>query len=124
AEATEAWQLDMLAQVNGYRAAHGAGPLTLCANLNAVARAHAQDQANRGVLSHTGWDGSQPADRIGRSPYGAWRAAGENVAVGYDSVGQVMTGWIGSGGHRANLLSPNYTHVGFGRVYGNYQGHA
>ena len=41
---------------------------------------------------------------------------GENVAAGYPSVVAVMGGWMGSSGHRANLLSTSYEHVGVGRA--------
>lgn len=124
AAAAELWQLEMLAQLNAYRAIHGRAPVVMCANLNAVATAHSQDMANRQVLSHVGGDGSTFDQRIARSNYGYFSTAGENVAVGHTSVTQVMTGWRNSGGHNANLLHRDFRHVGFGRVVGHYGGHA
>ena len=41
-------------------------------------------------------------------------AVGENVAMGYRSGGSVVTGWMGSEGHRANILTPTYRAVGMG----------
>ena len=40
--------------------------------------------------------------------------AGENIAYGYPGVKSVMTAWLHSEGHRANLLRPQFSHVGIG----------
>ena len=42
----------------------------------------------------------------------------ENIAKGQFSVVEVMTGWMNSEGHRANILDPDFTEVGFGFSYG------
>ena len=65
-------------------------------------------------MTHTGSDGSGLGLRADRAGYLGWTALGENVAMGYPSVDAVMAGWMGSSGHRANLLSTSYVHVGFG----------
>ena len=62
------------------------------------------------MISHTGTDGSTPADRIKRVGYVPGRT-GENCAEGQWTVGEVMTGWMKSPGHRANILA-NYTEMG------------
>jgi len=41
-------------------------------------------------------------------------AAGENIAYGQRTPAEVMKGWMNSPGHRANILSPSYTHIGIG----------
>ena len=40
--------------------------------------------------------------------------AGENIAMGYSSPEAVMTAWMNSAGHRANILSANFTTLGVG----------
>jgi uncharacterized protein YkwD len=62
------------------------------------------------MISHTGTDGSAPADRIRRVGYGPGRT-GENCAEGQWTVGEVMKGWMKSPGHRANILA-RYTEMG------------
>ena len=42
--------------------------------------------------------------------------AGENIAMGYSSPEAVMTAWMNSAGHRANILSANFTTLGVGYV--------
>ena len=48
---------------------------------------------------------------------GAWNI-GENVAYGYSTVSSVMTAWMSSPGHRANILNGAFTHFGAGRAQG------
>ena len=40
--------------------------------------------------------------------------AGENVAYGYTSADAVMKGWMGSPGHRANIVKKRYRLLGVG----------
>ena len=104
AEAVEAWELDMLTQLNAHRALNGTGALTLCTNLSAAAHAHSADRAAAGSLSHHGTDGSTPAVRVGRTSYGYVTSVGENMAAGPIGVHDVMTLWKGSGGHAQNMV--------------------
>ena len=88
-------------------------PLTVNANLTVSARAHSADMAARDYLSHTGRDGSLPWDRMRSAGY-SYRAAGENIAAGQPSPASVMTAWLGSSGHCANIMSPTFTEIGVG----------
>ena len=76
-------------------------------------------------FSHDGRDGSQPAERIRASGYlssgGGWRI-GENLAWGTGELASpkaIMAAWMGSPGHRANILQPAYREIGFGVLAGN-----
>ena len=42
--------------------------------------------------------------------------SGENIAVGQTSSRSVMTSWMNSDGHRANILTDRYTGIGVGAV--------
>ncbi|MEW2156417.1 CAP domain-containing protein [Streptomyces sp. NPDC007189] len=99
--------------VNAERAKVGCHPLTVNAKLTQAAQAHSADMAAHRNMSHTGSDGSAPGDRITRAGY-TWSAYGENVAYGYDTPEQVMTGWMNSPGHRANILNCSYKEIGVG----------
>ena len=74
-------------------------------------RSHSIDQASMQTMTHTGSDGSSPGDRISRVGYpaGAWA---ENVAYGYNSCSAVMSGWMNSAGHKANILNKSVVHIG------------
>lgn len=57
--------------INQARIAQGLGPLVLTSELNAAAKAHAQDMATKGYMEHTALDGSTPQSRAIKAGYGA-----------------------------------------------------
>ncbi|OQR64550.1 hypothetical protein B6E66_08065 [Streptomyces maremycinicus] len=106
--------------VNAERGKVGCSPVTLSAVLTKAAQGHSQDMAAHQNMSHTGSDGSSPGDRITRAGY-AWSTYGENVAYGYATPEQVMAGWMGSPGHKANILNCAFKEIGVGLAQpGNY----
>lgn len=112
----DAWAFEMMGNINAQRAANGAGPLLWCGNLTTAAVGHSDDQAAHQDMTHEGSDGSDIGTRADRAGYSGWNMLGENVAYGFSSVSSVMTAWMNSPGHRANLLNASYTHVGLGRA--------
>jgi uncharacterized protein YkwD len=102
-----------VALVNAERAKAGCPALTVDPALTKAAQEHSEDMAAHRNMSHTGSDGSSPADRITGAGY-RWSAYGENVAYGYDTPEQVMAGWMASSGHRANILDCGFKEIGVG----------
>jgi serralysin len=107
-------------------------PLVLNAALNQAADAHSADMLMHGYFSHTGSDGSSPADRTTAAGYefsGNW-TWGENIAyrsgagVGLDqtTADALETSLFLSPSHRENLLNPAFHEVGIGLQAGDYQG--
>ena len=66
--------------------------------------------ASRGVLSH-----DPNLAQVAAQVEPAWRGVAENVGVGY-SVKQLHDAFMGSTGHRNNILNPSYNRVGIGVV--------
>lgn len=106
--------------VNQARAAAGLRPLSVDARLADTARRKSQDMVSRGYFGHTSPTFGQPWDM--------WKAAGipfflggENLA-GAPTVEIAFTNLMNSPGHRANILNPNYTHMGIGVVAGGPYG--
>ena len=97
----------------GERAFRAAAPVRWNDRLAEVSRLHAEDMAHHNYFSHTGRDGSDPAQRVERAGY-RYRAAGENIAAGQSSPEDAVAGWIKSPGHCANLMNPVYTEMGAG----------
>ena len=65
-----------------------------------VARYKSQDMINKNYFAH-------------QSPtYGS--PAGENIVYGQRSPKEVVNSWMNSDGHRANILSRNFTQIGVG----------
>lgn len=112
-------EIATLCETNEFRARQGMKPLHLDARLSAAARAHARDMHDRGYFDHVAPGGRTFVDRIGASGYGSYRAASENIAMGYSTPSEVVQGWIDSPGHRANMLGGPYRDIGIG-IHGEY----
>lgn len=108
----------VLTLVNQERARLGRAPLQLSPELTTAALLHTRDMNAGGFLSHTGSNGSQVSQRVDAAGF-RWSNVGENVAQGQRSPAEVMNSWMNSPGHRRNILSPGFTHIGISRV-GNH----
>src|ERR1700694_4726490 len=108
----------VLALTNVERQKAGLGPLALSSELNDAAQKYSQVLATSGCFDHTCGPVPNFADRAGQSGYMGWTALAENIAAGYPTADAVVTGWMSSPGHRANILSPKYTEMGIGLVSG------
>lgn len=69
--------------------------------------------ATKNWFAHNGPDGSTPISRMAAAGVqaGYW---GENIAAGQQDAGSVMTAWLNSPDHRANILGSHYTRIGIG----------
>jgi uncharacterized protein YkwD len=108
-------QSDILTATNAQRAKHGCGKLRLDANIARAARNHSAFMAKTGTFSHVGSGNSSFVTRIKAQGYAA--ALSENIAWGYRSGADVVTAWMNSAGHRANILNCSAKSVGIGAVY-------
>lgn len=106
----------VLSAVNAARAKAGCQPLRLNAKLTAAAKGHAAAMAQQNFFGHAGKDGSKFSSRIKRQGY-SYRTAAENIAAGYRSAAQVVTGWLKSAGHRRNMLNCRMKETGIAMVY-------
>jgi uncharacterized protein YkwD len=68
--------------------------------------------ATYNYFSHTGRDGSTFTTRASRAGYNY--AIGENIAWGYRTPDAVMTAWMNSSGHKANILNCKAKSIGVG----------
>jgi uncharacterized protein YkwD len=98
----------VLCLINKERAAFGLPPLSASSRLNDSAQGWTNTMVQHGIFSH-----GDPGGRISAAGYN-WSAEGENIATGYRTPNQVVSGWMHSAGHCSNILSPNYSDVGTG----------
>jgi len=105
--------------VNAHRRGLGLGELSVSPALEASAVWKARHMARYAYMAH-----NDPAPPVARSAgermqacgYGAsW---GENIAFGYGTAQAVVSGWLGSPGHRANIENPNWVAIGSGAAAG------
>ncbi|OKP93553.1 CAP domain-containing protein [Paenibacillus sp. P46E] len=110
---TAAFTQQIVTLVNKERAAAGLSPVAALASLNKVAAAKATDMRSNNYFSHTSPTYGSPFDMM--SSFGVtYQYAGENIAMGQRTPQEVMTAWMNSTGHRANILSANFNYIGVG----------
>ncbi|MDD9933989.1 MAG: CAP domain-containing protein [Myxococcales bacterium] len=104
----------LLALINRDRERAGLSPVEAHSPLDAVAAAHSKDMHDHGFVGHTSPTTGGAGDRVKRAdirtPYVL-----ENIGRGY-SPEEVHRGLMDSPGHRANVMTPDATHVGIGVV--------
>lgn len=106
-------QAALLSGINTARAQSGRTALRLSPALARAAQGHACDMLRRGYFSHKAPGGGTMSSRIKAAGYTACRAS-ENIAKGQQGAGQVIAAWMGSRGHKRNILDKRVADVGFG----------
>jgi hypothetical protein len=112
---------EVVALTNDERTQNELAPLTQNTQLTAAAQAKATDMAAKGYFSHVGPDGKTPWQWIQASGY-QYQYAGENLAVRFINSADVVSAWMQSPTHRANIVKAVYADVGVGTAQGLFQG--
>jgi uncharacterized YkwD family protein len=104
---------EVVVLVNQERAKLGLAPLKNNVELSNVARYKSEDMRDKNYFSHTSPTYGSPFDMM--KNFGIdYMAAGENIAKGQPTAVSVMNSWMNSPGHKANILSENFTEIGVG----------
>ena len=106
---------------NQQRSQAGLGPLSINTLLTGAAEAKAADMFAKNYWAHISPDGLTPWTFISNAGY-TYVAAGENLAKDFSTSYGVMSGWMGSTDHRANILSSAYKEMGIAVENGNLLG--
>jgi uncharacterized protein YkwD len=109
-----------------------------------IARSHSEDMAVNGYFSHDNLRGQDPSARASSHGCPTQKSMGGGMTqVGIaENIGKMPTGnvvghgyvsdtpqsvaraqvdsWMGSSGHRANILNPTYSYIGVGTVKDGY----
>jgi len=111
--------------LNRDRQINGLPPLIEEPLLTQSAQIHAEDMKTRNYYAHVTPEGKTPTDRF--AAIGGLGGVGENImlqtasfgtssALNWGTIENFQKSWMYSNGHRANLLNPRYTKVGYGIV--------
>jgi uncharacterized YkwD family protein/spore coat assembly protein SafA len=107
---------------NQQRAKYGLPPLQADWQLARVARYKSADMRDKNYFSHQSPTYGSPFTMM--KNFGiSYRTAGENIAAGQRTPQEVVNAWMNSPGHRANILSKDFTHIGVGYAKGGSYGH-
>ncbi|HAS84853.1 MAG TPA: hypothetical protein DCS23_02120 [Candidatus Yonathbacteria bacterium] len=122
--ATDLTARGIIERTNIERAQNGALPaLTENTLLNRDAQMKVDDMFAKQYFEHVSPTGVGPSDLAQAVGY-AYVTVGENLALG-DFAGDagVVTAWMNSPGHRANILNTHYREIGVAVGKGMYDGH-
>ncbi|MFA6447102.1 MAG: CAP domain-containing protein [Patescibacteria group bacterium] len=111
----------IVAMTNELRKEKGLASVTEIADLDSSAQMRATDMASQQYFSHTSPDGKKLQYFLGQAGY-HYSEAGENLAMGFSDAESVMSGWMKSPTHYANLAESIYTDVGVGIAGGIFNG--
>ncbi|WP_456276166.1 CAP domain-containing protein [Bacillus sp. AK128] len=98
---------------NAERRKNGLKDLAADTSLSNVAREKSTDMQKNNYFSHTSPTYGSPFDMM-RDFGVTYNTAGENIAQGQRSPEEVVQAWMNSEGHRKNILSDKFTHIGVG----------
>lgn len=106
---------------NKERGLKGLKPLKLDNKLSLSAQTKAKAMLDSNCWSHYCPEGISPWEYFEDANY-SYQIAGENLAEGFYGIDEVMRAWLNSDSHKENILKPQFEDIGFGLVYGNFQG--
>jgi uncharacterized protein YkwD len=116
---TQKFQAQVLALTNAERKKAGCNvALTANTALTKAAQDHAEDMLKNNYFEHNSQDGTSPFDRMTAAGY-KWSGAAENIAAGQATPESVMTSWMNSPGHKANILNCGLKDLGVGYAAGS-----
>jgi uncharacterized protein YkwD len=105
---------------NAERQKNGLAPLVADSALAQIARTHSSDMLAHQYFNHTDLAGCDLSCRFAASGYSYW-SIGENIHMmsGYnlnasDSAQKIVSDWMNSPDHRANILNVSFTHASVG----------
>jgi uncharacterized protein YkwD len=113
----------VLCLVNRERAQNGVAPLRPNSLLEQAAEGHSRELISADYFAHVSPSGETPVDRVRQTGYipgpSVGYVIGENLAWGTYSLATpaaIVSAWIASPGHLANILESQYTETGVGVV--------
>ncbi|WP_227521498.1 MULTISPECIES: CAP domain-containing protein [Bacillus] len=108
-------EMRVIELTNAERRKAGLSDLKADKEISNVARQKSADMQQNNYFSHTSPTYGSPFDMM--RDFGiSYNTAGENIAMGQRTPEEVVQAWMNSEGHRKNILSPNFTHIGVGYV--------
>jgi uncharacterized protein YkwD len=107
---------------NEARIEAGVPALEVHPTLMETAQAKADDWRNNHYYGHNSPSLGAPGEQI-KAALPEAKSAGENIAPWRETAKEVVEGWLGSEGHRANILATKFTHIGIGIIEGKDGGY-
>ncbi|MEK7138101.1 MAG: CAP domain-containing protein [Patescibacteria group bacterium] len=120
---TELSKIEVFALTNVERVINGNLPVLLPnSKLDEIARLRLEDMFQKQYFEHVSPSGESASTEAKVVGY-EYATIGENIALGnFGSDKKLVTAWMNSPGHRANILSTKFTQLGIAVKEGIYEG--
>jgi uncharacterized protein YkwD len=110
---------NILIEHNKIRKEHSLPPLKINKKLTLSAQLKANEMLKLNCWSHYCPSDKAPWDYMLDANY-VFTVAGENLAEGFYDTNALMQAWLNSPTHRENILRADYSEIGIGIVYGDF----
>lgn len=119
--AISSWEEELIDLTNKTRIENNLPPLEFSPKLYRAALTKAEDMAAKSYFDHYSPDGKSPWDFVKTEKYN-YRAAGENLAIGFTNAPQIQKSWLASQDHRKNILDSDFREIGIAVLPVNHNG--
>jgi uncharacterized protein YkwD len=96
---------------NQARLAAGLPALRISSALVDASMEKADDMAKSGYFAHTSPAGQEPWYWFNKNGY-PYLLAGENLAINFSDPQKLLSAWLASPKHKANILNPDFREIG------------
>lgn len=110
----------MVQLTNEARTQAGLPELTVSSKLSQAAKLKGQDMLKNQYFAHISPSGVTPWFWMKKTGY-SYEVAGENLAIDFLDAEDIVSAWLASPTHKANLLHKDYTETGIAVVSGEFQ---
>jgi len=111
-------ELDIFYLTNKEREKAGVTPLAYDTDNGEVARAKSQDMHDKEYFAHESPTYGSPFDMMDKFNV-HYKSAGENIAAGFKTPEETVSGWMNSETHKENILREEFNRMGVGYYEGN-----
>ena len=117
--ASDLSQENILNAVNKERLLRNLATLTTNGKLGLAAQSKADDMQSRHYFAHVDPDGHYIWDKIVEAGYTPYLQLGENLAIEFYDTNSLMSAWMNSPTHRANIIQEGFKDQGMGLTFGD-----
>jgi hypothetical protein len=110
---------NILISVNAQRSLRNLVTLNTNFRLSRAGQSKAEDMQARHYFAHVDPDGNYIWEKITAEGYTPYVQLGENLAVEFYDTESLLSAWMGSPTHRANILQEGFRDQGMGLAFGN-----
>ncbi len=119
--ASDLSQENILNAVNKERSLRNLVLLNTNGKLTNAAQSKSEDMQSRRYFAHVDPDGRYIWDKIVAAGYTPYIQLGENLAIEFYDTDSLMSAWMNSPTHRANIIQEGFKDQGMGLTFGNTQ---